>query len=401
VQASVTATLDATARILAVVNCDGQPATCVPTQSQVLQAALSGAGLSYEIVGDANTFLQRIRENRHNVRILYRSSSSATNSYWELRELTFEGGGLVVVNDASPDSDPKLREPMGITTSGRINTVGAVSITGGDLGPNRTITVAGSGVSQTPQAATAKVVGTTSKGAVATTNRYGSGRAVTLTFNPELNNTAAMRALLVDTVRFAAGGALVPGVPGAPQYVKLQSALATPAGPLDFRLDAWTATGLLPLSDAGAPMTPPRTWTFPLVAGTPAARTLGVSAGQPGTYAVLGELTLTTGQPPRLIASGTVDVTITGSIADLKASAIAATQAVPAGLNDTAKAAALSALQAVDPAPATRAACSASITKALEATDKLKTISGTQAMEARLKTDQLLRALQVLYPTLP
>jgi len=401
VQASLTATLDSTPRVIIVVNCAGQPASCADANAAVLKAALAEAGIQHEVVLDGATFLQKIRENRHNVRVLYRSDSSATNTFWELRELTYEGGGVITVNDASPDSDPKIREIVGVTTSGKITNVGPVSIAAGDLGPARTVTVTGSGVVQTLQSPTATGVGAASKGLVVTTHRYGAGRAVTLTLNPEQNDTAAMKDLLVQSVRFAAGGALVAGVPGAPQYVKLQSELQSPAGPLDFKLDAWTGAGLVPLTDAGAPTTPPRTWTFPLADGAPASRTLGVLSGAKGSYTVLGELGVFTGTTARRVAEAHVDVTITGSITELKQNVITATQAIPAGLNDSAKAAALTALGAVNATPMNKAECEGSITSTLQASDSLKLISGTAATDARVKSAQLLRALQALYPTLP
>jgi hypothetical protein len=268
VQATVTASVDQSPRVIIAVNCAGQPAGCETGQARVLFAALAGAGIPYDVALDGAAFLAKVRQNRHNVRILYRSGSSATNSYWELRELTFEGGGLVAVNDASPDSDPKIKEPEGVSMLGNVGTVGSVAISAGDLGPARTITVAGPGITQRVDSSTGSAVGKAGKNVVVSTNRYGFGRVVTLTLNPELNDNASMRDLLVQAVRFAAGGALVGGVPGAPQYVRFESALASPTGPLDMKLDGWTATGLVPLSDAGAPVTPPVTWTFPVATGT-------------------------------------------------------------------------------------------------------------------------------------
>jgi hypothetical protein len=401
VAAAVTASVDsASPRVLAVVNCGGQPASCVSTQAKVLMAAFDYHGISYEIAPDATTFLAKLRENRHNVRMVYRASSSATNAYWELRELTYEGGGLVIVNDGAADSDPKLIDSLGVAMGGKITTVGTLTITAGDLGPARSFTVAGSGIAQTLKATTALAPGKSSKGTVATTNRYGRGRAVTLTLNPEANYNLSMKDLLAQAVRFAAGGAVVAGVPGAPQYVKLQSTLTSPAGPLNFRLDAWTGTGLTPLSDAGTPVTPPRTWSFPLTAPATDVRLMGVTSGLKGTYPVLAELNLVTGGP-FLVASGSVDVVVVGSIAELRQAAITATQAIPNGTNDSARAAVLAHLQAVNAAPTTKTACASSIDQTLQATDDLQLISGTAAADARVKCDQLLRALQALYPTLP
>jgi len=399
--AAVTATVDSgSPRVLVVVNCAGKPASCADSQALVLKAALAIGGIPYDIALDGPTFLAKLRENRHNVRVVYRAGSSATNAYWELRELTFEGGGLVVVNDASPDSDPKLIDTLGAAMGGKITSVGTVTISAGDLGPARTLSVAGSGIAQTLKASTALAVGKSSKGTVATTNRYGKGRAVTLTLNPEANVNAAMKDLLIQAVRFAAGGAPVAGVPGAPQYVRIESVLTSPAGPLDFRLDAWTGAGLTPLSDTGQPVVPPRTWSFPLTTAKAEVRSFGVVSGQKGTYPVLAELTLLTGGP-RLVAQGSVDVVVVGSIAELKQAAIAAAQAIPAGLNDAAKSAAIAHLNTVNPAPATKAACASSIDQALQAADDLKLIAGTAAVDARVKADQLLRALQALHATLP
>ena len=400
VQAAVAATVDVDPRVIVVVNCSGQPASCADTQARVLFASLAGAGIPYEVALDGTTFLQKVRENRHTVRILYRSGSSATNSYGELRELTFGGGGLITVNDASPDSDPKLKQTIGVSMGGSIKTVGTLTISAGDLGPARSLTVAGSGIAQTLPVSTVTLVGTCTKGTVVSTNRYGGGRAVTLTLNPEANDNAGMRDLLVQIVRFAGGGTvgnLHEALPGVPQYVKFASTLTAPTGPLDMQLDAWTGTGLLPLSDAGTPTTSPSTWTFPLSAGAPVTRSLAVTATQPGAYPVLGELTLRAGTVPRLVSQASVDVVITLSVADLKAQAIAATNVLPPS---SAKTTVLSHLTAVDPNPATKAACDAAISHTVAATDSLIAI-GTAATDARAKTDRLLRSLQALYLTLP
>jgi hypothetical protein len=399
VQATVVGSVDSSARVLVAVNCEGQPATCESAQAGVFLASLAGGGIPYDVALDPTTFLQKVRLNRHNVRVLYRNASSATNSYWELRELTYEGGGLVVVNEGAADSDPKLKETIGVGMLGSIKTVGTVTIAAGDLGPARTLSVAGGGIAQSLTSASATAVGTSSKGTVVTTHRYGSGRTVTLTLNPEANDTAPMRDLVVQIVRFAAGGAIPPGVAGAPQYVRLTSTLTSPAGPFEAQLDAWTAANLVLLSDAGVPTTPPRSWTFPLAAGSPVVQSLAVSSAQKGTYAVLGELGLVTaGSLPRLVAQGSVDVTINGSIQELKDAAIAAVAALP---SSTARSNALVHLNAVDPAPPTKPICEAAITETLEAIEDLKTITGTAAADARLRTDQLLRALQVLHATLP
>jgi hypothetical protein len=205
-----------------------------------------------------------------------------------------------------------------------------------------------------------------------------------------------MKDLLVQSIRFAAGGAIPAGVPGAPQYVYFTSQLASPAGPVDMQLDAWTAAGLLPLSDAGLPTTPPRTWQFQLAASSPVTRSLGVSSGQKGTYAVIGDLGVRHGDGSTSLLQAVVDVTVTGSILELKNVAIAAASA----LKGNAAGNAVAHLNAVEPAPTTRSVCEYAISQTLEATEDLKTL-GTTAEDARVKADRLLRALQVLHPTLP
>jgi subtilase family serine protease len=394
-QATLAGALDASARVLVALNCADQPVSCRDTQARVLLAALAEAGVPYDVALDGTTFLRKLRENRHNVRVLYRNSSSATNPFWELRELTYEGGGLVVVNDASPDGDPKLKETIGVGMGGGTS-VGTLSIAAGDLGPARTIVVLGNAVKQNVVSSTVTSVGTVGKSVFATTNRFGFGRAVTLTFNPEDNDTASMKDLLVQSVRFTAGGAIPAGVPGAPQFVNFTSALVSPPGPVDMQLDVWTATGLVPLTDAGIPTTPPRTWQFPLAASAPVTRSLGVSSGQKGTYTVIGDLGVPIGDDATPLVHAVVDVTVTGSILELKTAAIAAASA----LNGNAAGNAVAHLNAVEPAPPTRSACDYAISQTLEATEDLKTL-GTTAADARVKTDRLLRALQVLYPTLP
>lgn len=399
VNATVTASVDVDPRVVIAVNCAGQPGSCPDTQARVLFGALDGAGIPYEYALDSTSFLQKVRENRHNVRVLYRSSSSATNLYGELRELTYSGGGLIVVNDASPDADPKLRETIGVSSNGGTKSVGAVTFTAGDLGPARTMTVSGSGVMQNLLAATAKVAGTASKGPVATTNRYGSGHAVTLTFNPELNDNASMRDLLVQSVWFAAGAAGTGSgaLPAVPQYVKLASTLSSPPGPIDVQLDAWPGSGLLLLTDAGAQLTPPRTWTFGLSATTPVTQSVSVTASQPGTYPVLGELGVVAGGASKLVAQTSIEIVIAYSISDLKARSIDATTALS---SSTARTNALTELNAVDPNPATKTACDTAIAHAVSASDYLISI-GTAALDARARTDELLRSLQALYKTLP
>jgi hypothetical protein len=402
VQAAIAGALDfTTPRVLVVVDCAGQPSSCADTKARVLFAALSGAGIPYDVALDSTTFLQKIRENRQNVRIVYRLSSSATNAYPELRELTFEGGGFILVNDGSPDSDPKLRSIVGITTSGNIKTVGTVNITAGDLGPARSLTLAGSGITQSIADPTAISVGKAGKSTVVSTNRYGSGRAVTLTFNPEANDNAAMRDLLVQAVNFAArydGRLAVLPVPRVPQYVMFTSTLTSPAGPLDFRLEAVTATGLTPLADDGTATTSPRTWTYALSSSTPVVKSLGVlvpqsSANPPPSYRIDASLTLTTGGATQLASLGFIDVQAPPPISALIQDAIAATWAVGATT-------AVDELRKVTtPEPSTKVQCDSSIAATLNAANILAPLS--TGADARLKTSRLLRALEALRSTLP
>jgi hypothetical protein len=260
------------------------------------------------------------------------------------------------------------------------------------------LTIAGAGARQSPTDAATTTEATADKGAVATSHPYGSGRAVTLTFDPELNDNPAMRELLVDAIEFAAGGATLAGVANAAQFVQFTSTLAAPAGPLDMELDAWPATSLTIVADGGGSISPPRTWTFPLASGTPVAESLGVTASAKGTYPVLGELSVRQGTSQILVAQTSIDVMIVGSASDLKAAAIAAVSALPAG---GARTSALSALNQVNAQPATKSQCDSAINLTLQATDALKPLTGAQATDARVQVDRLLRSLEVLYATLP
>ena len=114
-----------------------------------------------------------------------------------------------------------------------------------------------------------------------------------------------------------------------------------------------------------------------------------------------GELDYTGAGGPSLVASGHVDVVITGNIASLKTEADNSVTAIPPNLNDNAKNDALAKLSSVYAPPATRAQADQSITATITAAADVTSIAGQEAIDARVKIDALLRALEVLSITLP
>jgi len=403
IDATLAVSLDSRPRVLVGLNCGGQPASCQNTQAGFLLSVLAGAGIPYDVALDTRTFLNKIRGHFYNVRVLYRTGSSDSGTYDELRETTYAGSGLVIVNDASADNDPKLSPVIGLSFGGTIKSVGTVAIAAGDLGAARTVTVTGGGISETKLAAGANGIGTTtsSRYVVITTYRYGAGRTATLSFNPEASATQAMKDLLLSVVQFAAGGAIPAAVPGSPQHIQFTAHLNAPAGPLTFDVSGTPATGLTLVSAPGITSTSPPTWALSLEAGYTVMEGMTVQTSTPGTYPVYGELDYTGAGGPSLVASGHVDIVIAGNIASLKTEAINAVTAIPPNLNDNAKNDALAKLSSVYAPPTTRAQADQSITATITAASDVTSIVDQEAIDARVKIDALLRALEVLSITLP
>jgi hypothetical protein len=364
-------------------------------ESTALLAALDGAGIPYDVATNASAYLDLLRTQRHNVRILYRLGSSEPDAYEETGELTWSGGGLVVVNQPPADDDPKLADALGVRMGG-LTALGKVRLAAGALGPDRTLRLDGKGVVQRLAGATAEA--TTCDGdVVLSTHAYGDGRAATFTFDPEANaDVPGLAEVLVAAVRWAGAAGRPSAVPGAPQFLGIDAGL-TSAGSFDFRLVADVPSGLEVVSAPLSLTDDPPTWAFTLAAGEEAHRTLVVRAQEAGTYPVTSSLSFSYAGSSFLAASTSFDVAIPRAIETMLADATFSV----AALSDANRGAALSHLAAVTLPPATRKEAERSIRHVLHAAELVASMRDPLAPAARRDVDALLRALELASIALP
>lgn len=384
-------------RVLVALDCGGV-ASCASTTAELLLTTLDHAGVAYDVALDRDSLRALFRSFRHNVRILYLSQSAESSLFRELREATFAGGGLIVVNDVPADADPSLVAAQGASVNGKIRSLGKVSLAASDLGAAGSVTIDGAGIVQAIHGATP--VGTTSSGAVVlSTYPYGTGRTVTLTLNPEQASTVQpMSELLLSAVRFVAGSGRPAMVPGVPAYLELVAALTGP-GSSSFRLDATIPAGMTvldaPLSTGG---TSP-SWLFTLDTSQSVDRSLVVTSRTPGNYSVEAVLTaIGAGE----VAHAGLDLSVAATAGELRDRAVAAVNAIAvSGADVLLESDALSNLSAVNPSPTTQRDAQQSIGHVLHAIDGVLAMSAPSAADARAPLDALLRALEVESVTLP
>jgi subtilase family serine protease len=355
---------------------------------------LQQAHIPFDVAENSSDFLELLRAHRHTVRVLYEFSSSEDEPSEELREATFAGGGLVVVNASPPDNDPKLADVLGATTLGFVRYLGNVSFASGELGASRTLPLLGTGASQRLVGATA--VGKAGSNVVLSTQHYGSGRAALVTFDPQANSTTAgMADLLLSLVRFASSGSRPQPVAGAPQYLTFGTQLLS-QGPANMQLATAMPQGLSVVDAPQAASKSPPTWNFTLSTNQAESFSLVVTGSSAGTYPIDSILYFSTSQGRVPAATASVDVSLPLSTVTLQAQAIAAVKALSASSCDKQRRdRALQYLAAIH-MPATCAlGAEQNIQYALEVIEEVRAMSSSGVDATRLQLDALLRACEI------
>jgi hypothetical protein len=359
--------------------------SCQLAEAAFLLNTLDAAAIGYDVAADPAEFVQLFRTHRHRVRVLYRGHPSEDRTDEELREATWAGGGLVVVNGKSSDV-PKLEEALGARMSSTMQSLGTLSMSEGVLGPERTIDLTGRGVAQ-------RLLGASSQGrargrTLVSTHQYGSGRAVTITFDPEAVPTPAVADLMVRAVVWAGGGERGVLVPGEEQELLLNAGSGM-YGSNEFVLTAHPGPGLEVRGEEPV-------WTFSLGQGEALAQGLTVTATDPGTYRVDATLAVRhTGATYEAMTVG-IELTWPKAAAELKADAVAEV----AVLDGCTRGRVLSHLLGIDPTPESRREAESSIADAVDALEGLAAAEA-QGELARTKVSALLRALEIQFTYLP
>lgn len=371
----------------------GQGACCgVP--APFLFATLHSASIPHEARAGGDAFLRRFRAHLHDVRMLYRYSPGEAPSLEELREATWAGGGLVVVLGGAPDADPGLADAGGVRSKGVVKLDGAAQVSAGPLGPARTLSLTGTATSLRLDGGQAVALGPSGVVIVAT-HAYGRGRVVTISFDPEGNQTPEVAELIVQAVRWAAAGDAASPVAGVPFFATLGAKLSD--GPAaDFRLVAQPPPGVGVLAAPLANLEDPPTWFFHLEPGEAAWRSLVLETPPAPVSPVEVLLAAAVGGDWVDVAATSLLVPPGPALESLLADATAKIEALDVAPRDQErKAYALNAVAAVPADAKTQKEVNQAILGLTRATDRLRAIETANVDEAREAVDALLRALEL------
>jgi subtilase family serine protease len=374
---------------------------CDENGVRFLRATLDAASIPYEITSGAHAFLHRFRAHWHDVRVLYRFDSTEQPSLEELREATWAGGGLVLVLAGRADADPRLGDTAGFHARGVTQLAGEAARVGdGPLGSARSLTLHGRAVRQQLDGAV-EAARTSAGDVIVSTHEYGRGRVVTISFDPEENDTPDVADLLVRAVRWAASGEAAAPVAGVPFFATL-SVTAPPGFEADLRLTASPPSGLAVLAAPAASTLDPPTWRFRLAVGETTSRALVL--GTPTTSVPPVELLLSIGGAAgwRDLAASSLDVLPAPDVEHLRSAGLAAIEVLAVRPPDRErKAAALDALRDVPARPRSAHEAREAIGSTLEALKRLRGIRTADVEAARTAIDALLRALEIRSLTIP
>lgn len=192
-------------RVLVASECTGCPPAPV-----LLRQVLTGAGIPFEQANGRGAWQTKLRSGRFNLFVLYKPDpSESTTAFRELNEAIWMGDGLIVIKDY-PNELPSLRESLGLDFGGKISSLSEITL----LPPLQPASVTAIGSD-----AFLKLSGATPLGwptgqssrTIAAGYGVGLGKSLTLAWDVESSQSAALYLFALSTVAPAQGTPALPG----------------------------------------------------------------------------------------------------------------------------------------------------------------------------------------------
>jgi hypothetical protein len=308
-QLSLSIATSATPRVLIFSNCSSGNSSkgCAAVTPAFLTRTLTAAAISWNVVGDEDSFLAAMRSGGYSAAIIDQPKSAELKIADEYLAIVHAGFGLLFI-DNDPNAMPKLSPALQTTFGGKLHGPTLLDIAATPFTGAGTLTLNGDTTALQLAGATAAARIKSTQAPAITYATYGSGRVVVLPFDVESTPTTDVAKLLTNATSY------VSRVPSkdARQVVPVALDVTTPAGGgalnLELALTLPDGISVVATSPQSSPATSAR-WTFTAQAGTTSRFIVWLRLPETeGSYVVNAALGFT-GQLPLLTKQLTLDVT--------------------------------------------------------------------------------------------